>query len=108
MSFTLVMDLHCTNKHASSFSPFRLKEITAKIPPEICESESIKAVRSQIYSFLDTVRTQASEPESTSEDHNDAARVRNSSQSVDGTPQECNGSSVSDTSCKSIKYRRYI
>ncbi|KAL2530306.1 Regulator of chromosome condensation (RCC1) family with FYVE zinc finger domain [Forsythia ovata] len=90
----------------------QLKEITEKVPPEICESESFKSMHSQIESFLDIVRTQASEDslampiESTydqqkedhrAEDHNDAAGVQDTSQSVDGTPQESNGSSVSDT-----------
>lgn len=73
------------------------------MPPEICESESFKEMHSQIEAFLDTIQTQASEdssampPESTLEDHNDAAQIQDTSQSVDGTQQESSGSSVSDT-----------
>ncbi|CAA2975577.1 PH, RCC1 and FYVE domains-containing 1-like [Olea europaea subsp. europaea] len=81
----------------------QLNEITDKMPPEICESESFKEMHSQIEAFLDTIQTQASEdssampPESTLEDHNDAAQIQDTSQSVDGTQQESSGSSVSDT-----------
>ncbi|GFP83369.1 probable E3 ubiquitin-protein ligase herc1, partial [Phtheirospermum japonicum] len=89
----------------------QLKEITDKLPPEISESESFKSMQAQVESFLDKVGAQAFEDNSAFDDqhnhskHNEDHRiednnvnavVQDTSQNVDGTPNETNEASVSD------------
>ncbi|XP_011074548.1 uncharacterized protein LOC105159244 [Sesamum indicum] len=101
----------------------QLKEITEKFPADISESESIKAVHAQVESFLDKYGAQAEENSSlpperrpdqqihteemalsfvsnSKEDHKteDQANpgVQDRPQDIEGTPEEINGSSVSD------------
>ncbi|KAL0391973.1 UNVERIFIED_CONTAM: PH, RCC1 and FYVE domains-containing protein 1 [Sesamum radiatum] len=101
----------------------QLKEITGKFPADICESESIKAIHAQVESFLDKYGAQAEEnsplpperrpdqqihPEemalsfvsNSKEDHRTEDQINPSvqdrPQDIEGTPEEINGSSVSD------------
>ncbi|KAL0323122.1 UNVERIFIED_CONTAM: PH, RCC1 and FYVE domains-containing protein 1 [Sesamum angustifolium] len=102
----------------------QLKEITGKFPADISESESIKAIHAQVESFLDKYGAQAEEnfplppewrpdqqihPEemalsfvsNSKEDHRTEDQINPSvqdrPQDIEGTPEEINGSSVSDT-----------
>ncbi|KAK3041367.1 hypothetical protein RJ639_002348 [Escallonia herrerae] len=103
----------------------QLKEVEEKLPSEISESDSFKAIHTQVESLLTTTESEASEshslsselvsdhqnlPDKTSlgsddtkkldyrtEDHVFAAGVQDTSHNYAGTPQESNGSSVSDT-----------
>ncbi|CAK9166802.1 unnamed protein product [Ilex paraguariensis] len=100
----------------------QLKEMTEKLPPEIPECETFKALRAQVEMFLNTNLTEASEdhsslpselvsdqqnlPQNTSsvgmlanrmEDHVHAGRFQDLSKDGEGTPQNSNGQSLEAT-----------